>query len=124
MPTEHALLLTSIYDSGDIAHEILEIAGVTHPKLVEDVVEALSVTPDWVPRDWERGSPDEQLTYSWEAFKKLVKHETRYIAIFYGPDFCADQGNRNRIHTTQLGQANSQSQPCDDCGTLTSRSIG
>lgn len=104
MPTEHALLLTSIYHSGDIACEILEIAGVTHPKLAEDVVEALSVTPDWVPRDWERGSPDEQLTYSWEAFKKLVKHETR----FFFANRTAGPGDLDDMTAAQLLEAVSE----------------
>lgn len=60
--------------SNDVAHEILEIAGISHHGLVDDVVEALSVTPDWIPRDHKSTSRIEQLTYRWEAFKHLVKH--------------------------------------------------
>ena len=71
-------LLDSV-DSIDVAHEILEVAGISQRELVDDVVGALSATPDWIPRDHKSGSRIEQLTYSWEAFKQLVKHEMRYF---------------------------------------------
>jgi RES domain/HEPN/RES N-terminal domain 1 len=66
-------------DSRDVAREILDIAGISHHGLVDDIVEALTVTPGWIPREHKSGSRIEQLTYSWEAFKHLVKHEMRYF---------------------------------------------
>jgi hypothetical protein len=66
-------------DSGEVARAILQIAGVSHPKLVDDVVRALGVAPDWMLRDQKHGSRVEQLTYSWETFKRLVKHEMRFF---------------------------------------------
>lgn len=64
-------------DSVDVANAILEIAGISQRELVDDVVRALSATPDWIPRDHKSGNIIEQLAYSWEAFKQLVKHEMR-----------------------------------------------
>jgi len=66
-------------DSTDVAHAILEIAGISQRELVDDVVGALSATPHWIPRDHKSSSMIDQLTYSWEAFKQLVKHEMRYF---------------------------------------------
>ena len=77
-PTTDAPLVDSV-DSSDVAREILQIAGISHRELVDDVVGSLSTTPNWLPRDYKNGSPIEQLTYSWEAFKHLVKHEMRYF---------------------------------------------
>ena len=68
-----------LVDSSDVAHEILQIAGISQHELVDDVVAALSATPHWIPRDHKSGSRIEQLTYSWEAFKQLVKYEMRYF---------------------------------------------
>lgn len=63
----------------EVAVEVLTAAGVSHPDLVDDVVDALSVTPGWVRRDHRSGNSIEQLTYSWEAFKHIVKYEMRYF---------------------------------------------
>ncbi|MGU3501679.1 RES domain-containing protein [Mycobacterium sp. C31M] len=63
----------------EVAVDILAIAGVSDPALVEDVVTSLSVTPGWMHRDHRSGNRIEQLTYSWEAFKHIVKHEMRYF---------------------------------------------
>jgi HEPN/RES N-terminal domain 1 len=71
-------LLDSV-DSVDVAHAILEIAGIWQRELFDDVVGALSATPNWIPRDHKTGSMIDQLTYSWEAFRQLVKHEMRYF---------------------------------------------
>ena len=71
--------LADSVDSSDVAHEILQIAGISHRELIDDVVAALSATPHWLPRDHKSGSRFEQLTYSWEAFKQLVKYEMRYF---------------------------------------------
>ena len=101
MPSEHAELLTSVYDSGDVAREILDIAGVTHAKLAEDVVDALAMTQDWVERDWQRLAPDLRLTYNWDAFKELVKHETR----FFFADRVAPSGDPDEMSPAQLLKA-------------------
>ena len=77
-PTGDGPLADSV-DSSDVGHEILQIAGISHRELVDDVVAALNVTPHWLPRDHKSGSRIEQLTYSWEAFKQLVKYEMRYF---------------------------------------------
>ena len=75
---EDELLLDSV-DSSDVAHQILGIAGISQRELVDDVAGSLSATPNWIPRDHKSGSTIDQLTYSWEAFKQLVKHEMRYF---------------------------------------------
>ncbi len=63
----------------DVAREILRIAGVSHPDLIDDVATTLSVTPAWIAREPKYGSRVEQLAYSWETFKHLVKYELRYF---------------------------------------------
>lgn len=72
-------------DAGDavppaeVARDILGTAGVTHRELTDDVVEALSGTTSWVPRDRKSSNGIDQLSYSWDAFKHVVKHEMRYF---------------------------------------------
>lgn len=66
-------------DSVDVAAEILAIAGINQQELVDDMTAALSTTPDWIPRDHKSRSTIDQLAYSWEAFKHLVKHEMRFF---------------------------------------------
>ena len=70
---------TDVIEYGDVVQAILEVAGITHRTLAADIVGALSVTPRWIPRDRRHGSPIEQLTYSWEAFKRIVKYEMRFF---------------------------------------------
>lgn len=69
----------SAIESRQVSHEILEIAGISHPTLVDDVVTALSPTPQWLRRDYRRGNRIEQLSDGWEAFKHLVKYEMRFF---------------------------------------------
>ena len=72
--------LTPVVDAADVASEIAEMAGISHRTLVGDVAGALRVTPGWMPRDQKSGGRGfEQLTYSWEAFKQLGKHEMRFF---------------------------------------------
>lgn len=63
----------------EVAREILGIAGVTHPELVDDVIDALSGTPAWFLRDRKNSNGIDELSYSWESFKHIVKHEMRYF---------------------------------------------
>lgn len=63
----------------DVAAEISGIAGVQDARIVDDIAEALSATPEWVSRESADENPMERLTYSWEAFKHLVKHEMRFF---------------------------------------------
>jgi hypothetical protein len=62
-----------------VSHEILEVAGISHPTLVDDVVAALSTTPQWSRRDHRRGTRIEQLSDGWETFKHVVKYEMRFF---------------------------------------------
>lgn len=64
--------------AGNVAREILEKAGVTHQGLIADVAAGLS-GPTWTPRDRKGSSGIDQLTYSWDAFKRIVKYEMRYF---------------------------------------------
>jgi hypothetical protein len=64
---------------GRVAREIIGLAGVSHPKLVDDISGALGGTPGWVPRDRRNSNGIDQLSYSWDAFKHIVKHEMRYF---------------------------------------------
>ena len=70
---------TSATGSDDVARDISEHAGITHPDLLARIAEALAATPHWAPQDWTRSGPVEQLTYGWEAFKQVVKHEMRFF---------------------------------------------
>lgn len=65
--------------AGRVAREILGLAGVSHPKLIDDVIEELGGTSGWVPRDRRDSNGIDQLSYSWDAFKHIVKHEMRYF---------------------------------------------
>lgn len=69
----------SVTGSGDVAHEVLEAAGITDNQLIDDVMAALAVTPPAIPENLKSDNRIERLTYSWEAFKQLVKHEMRYF---------------------------------------------
>ncbi|KAA0081236.1 RES domain-containing protein [Mycolicibacterium sp. P9-64] len=77
-PTRDEPLPDSV-SSADVAHAILEIAGISQRELIADVAGVLSATPNWIPRDHKSRSMLDQLTYSWEAFKQLVKHEMRFF---------------------------------------------
>ena len=76
---------TSTYDSGDVAQDILREAIDDYPdsaqdELVDDIVEAM--LPDaWVRRNWQWLSKEQRLSYSWDEFKDLVKHKTRFLFI-------------------------------------------
>lgn len=63
----------------DVAAEISRIAGVEDTRVVDDIAEELAATPEWMSREAADENPMERLTYSWEAFKHLVKHEMRYF---------------------------------------------
>lgn len=65
-----------------------QAAGIGDEQLLAHLSNALSVTPEWIKRDWERGPLNEQVTYSWETFKNLVKHATRFFFAAWsaGPD--------------------------------------
>lgn len=79
LPAKHAELLTSVFSAEFVAHEIADAAGIGDELLLAHLSDALSVTPEWIKQDWERGPLDEQLAFSWETFKNLVKHETRFF---------------------------------------------
>jgi hypothetical protein len=52
-----------------------------------DVVDAIiNVVGDngWVERDYYVGGKSQRLSYSWDRFKRVVKHQTRYV--FLAPD--------------------------------------
>lgn len=61
----HPATDAAVLESGDVAREILDIAGVTHQGLAADVAAELSAEPTWTPRDRKSGSGIDQLTYSW-----------------------------------------------------------
>ena len=67
------------FPSDQVAREILGLAGISHPKLIADVIEAVGGTPAWAPRDGKNSNGIDQLSYSWDAFKHIVKHEMRYF---------------------------------------------
>ncbi|MDA2889991.1 RES domain-containing protein [Mycolicibacterium sp. BiH015] len=66
-------------DPEQVGREILGEAGISHSGLVADVLTELGRNPYWAPREHRSGNRFEQLAYSWEAFKHLVKHEMRYF---------------------------------------------
>jgi hypothetical protein len=70
---------TPLLTAADVAREIAQLAGIEHHGLIGDIASALAETPHWIPRDSNHGSHVEQLAYSWETFKRLVKHEMRFF---------------------------------------------
>lgn len=64
---------------GDVAREILAVAGVSDPVIVDDVITELSGSARWTSRDRHNGSGIDRLSYSWESFRHIVKHEMRYF---------------------------------------------
>lgn len=47
-------------------------------RLTVDVTAAITTTA-WVAKDWQRLLPDRVMHYSWESFKDLVKHSSRFF---------------------------------------------
>lgn len=76
---------TRTHDSGDVAEDILDKAidgyrDRAQDELLDDIVEAM--LPDaWVRRNWQWLSKEQRLAYSWDEFKELVKHQTRFLFI-------------------------------------------
>lgn len=73
--------VTTVYDAGDVVQDVMDHATAGRYEseaLTADVTAALT-TSEWVDRNWQRLSPDQVLQYSWESFKTLVKHSTRFF---------------------------------------------
>jgi len=81
-PSVSDWLMMGDADVTDVVQEVFELAtiGGDQPpyELKCDVADAL-VVDHWARREWQRLSPSEALWYSWESFKELVKHETRFF---------------------------------------------
>ena len=83
---EGEYVAATIYDSWDVAAELwCEAALGDYPdeaqhEIGDHIAEAMR-TESWVRRDWAWMPLDQQLIYSWDGFKELVKHQTRFLFI-------------------------------------------
>jgi hypothetical protein len=81
VPIEEGERLTSVYDVENVVRSVLDHAVTARDAdeaLAADIAAAMT-TAQWVDRDWQRLSPDQVMQYSWESFKRLVKHSTRFF---------------------------------------------
>lgn len=96
-PTISDFLRMGDADEREVVAEVFEHAAIQGNQapyeLIGDIADAL-VVDHWVRREWQRLSPSETLWYSWESFKELVKHETRFF-FMTTPDDPADDERLN-----------------------------
>lgn len=92
------------YGSEEVAEEILEEAFVKGIKKEDvDLLEAVqaAMEPDaWVSHGWQWPTYDENLTDSWDRFKDLVKHRTRFLFMVWH----LDDGEPSTNRYTMLGE--------------------
>lgn len=73
------------YDSYEVAEEIFGMAlndyiDEADAELLDDI-QAVMCNDAWVRGDWQSLSEDQRLSYNWDAFKDLVKYQTRFLFI-------------------------------------------
>ncbi|MFL0239375.1 HEPN-associated N-terminal domain-containing protein [Mycobacterium sp. SMC-17] len=81
VPVAEGEWITTVYDSDEVVWAVMDHATAgrdDNDALVADVVAAFTVC-HWVDKNWQRLSPDRVMDYSWESFKTLVKHSTRFF---------------------------------------------
>ncbi|MCX5046272.1 HEPN-associated N-terminal domain-containing protein [Aldersonia sp. NBC_00410] len=81
VPVAEGEWITTVYDSDEVVRTVMDHATAgrgDNDALTADITAALT-TSDWVDKDWQRLSPDRVMHYSWESFKTLVKHSTRFF---------------------------------------------
>ncbi|WP_338648498.1 HEPN-associated N-terminal domain-containing protein [Flavobacterium sp. KS-LB2] len=80
--------LGNVYDSDEILQEHFEL-DIPDNKLFDDVFESLDLNKPWANEMEYHDSPSDIMLYSWNYFKKVVKHRSRY---FFGlvKDFNSD----------------------------------
>lgn len=73
---------TRVYDSYEVAeeifHEAIDHFGDDRDELLADINLVL-LDQAWVRHEWQWLSQEQRLSYNWDAFKKLVKHVTRFL---------------------------------------------
>ena len=69
--------LGNLYDIGDILQEDFKL-DITDNSLFEDVFDATDRAREWANELDYRDSPAETLQYSWQYFKDIVQHRSRY----------------------------------------------
>jgi hypothetical protein len=65
-------------------YDVLDGYGIS-----DDVVEALTECIDdngWVERDYYIGDKSQRLNWGWASFKRVTKHQTRYLFLSYKAD--------------------------------------
>ncbi|TGD59389.1 HEPN-associated N-terminal domain-containing protein [Flavobacterium humi] len=80
--------LGNVYDSNEILQEHFEL-DIPDNKLFNDVFDSLDLNKPWANEMEYYDSPSDIMLYSWNYFKKVVKHRSRY---FFGlvKDFNSD----------------------------------
>lgn len=81
VPVAEGERITTVYDSDEVVRTVMDHATAgrgDNEALTADITAALT-TSEWVDKDWQRLSPDRVMHYSWESFKTLVKHSTRFF---------------------------------------------
>lgn len=71
-------------DSSDVAQEIFQEHAVSNyldesGLAVLDEIQSVMVDDAWVRRGWQWPSEGDRLRFSWDAFKDLVKHQSRFL---------------------------------------------
>lgn len=73
------------YASEEVADDTLYAALNEYPDAAQDElladIQAVMVPDTWVRLNWQWPSNEERLSYGWDAFKELVKHQTRFLFI-------------------------------------------
>lgn len=75
--------LTTEYDPEDVVYDAVSFFHSEFEpgrELLADVSAALTCQV-WVDRDWQRPSPDLIMQYGWDAFKSIVKHQSRFLIL-------------------------------------------
>jgi hypothetical protein len=73
------------YASEEVADDTLYAALSEYPDAAQDElladIQAVMVPDTWVRLNWQWPSDEDRLSYGWDAFKELVKHQTRFLFI-------------------------------------------
>ncbi|OBF98883.1 RES domain-containing protein [Mycolicibacter sinensis] len=81
VPVAEGKRITTVYDSDEVVWTAMDhaTAGRGDSDTLTTDIAAAFTTPAWVDKDWQRLSPDRVMHHSWESFKTLVKHSTRFF---------------------------------------------
>jgi hypothetical protein len=81
VPVAEGERITTVYGADEVVRMVMDhaTAGRGDDEVLTADIAATLTTSDWVAKDWQRLSPDRVMHHSWESFKTLVKHSTRFF---------------------------------------------